>query len=251
MNEIATIISDVRTDGELINLTDLWRAVDSPPYKTTTFWLRQDITKEFISAFLKKFKYDPESYLKIKKGRIGGGTWAHKQIALEYAKYLDPKLAVVVNQIFFERIEEEKNPDKIAERYIKTYQKQGKSENWINERFKGISVRNNFTKTLAAHKVEHEGFRNCTNAIYSPLFGGSTKVVRVKKGLDKKQNIRDNLSAVELASVGLAELLALENIEKNNVTGSGKCEIVCLNSSRAVASAIIQARKSISSPSTF
>lgn len=246
MNEIATIISDVRTDGELINLTDLWRSAGSPTHKITTFWLRQDSTKELIAKTNKKFKLDSNASLKIKRGRIGGGTWAHKVIALSYAGYLDKDIEVAVNQVFFERIEEEKNPDKIAERYTKTYQKLGKSDKWINERFKGISTRNAFTKTLAAHKVEQEGFRNCTNNIYTPLFGGSTNVVREKKGLDKTQSIRDNLSSVELAAVGLAELLSMENIEKNNVMGSAKCEVICLNSSKAVANAVIQSRKSIS-----
>lgn len=105
------------------------------------------------------------------------------QIALEYAQYLDPKLAVMVNSIFFERVEEEKNPEKIAERYIKTYPKLGEIKNWINERFIRISTRNIFTKSLAAHDLEQQGFRDCTNAIYSPLFGGSANVICEKKSL--------------------------------------------------------------------
>lgn len=241
-NELAILIADVRTDGELINLTDLWRAAGSPTYKTTTFWLRQDSVKDLIKEVGKKFKYDLKSYLKIKKGRTGGGTWAHRQIALEYAKYLDPQIAILVNDLFFERIEEERNPDLIGQRYIRTYEKKGKPVEWINERFKGISIRNEFTGTLKKHGVVQNGYRNCTNAIYEPLFGGTTSVVRSKKGLSSKDSIRDNLSSIELAAVGLSELLASDNISRQNAKGSGSCEIICRKSAKEVAKAIINSR---------
>ena len=250
-NESTKALMNIHSDGEMINLTDLWKESGSLNKKDPSTWISRESTSELIDTVRNILNTPKMGVLKTKRGKTGGGTWAHKQIALAYAKWLDPKLHVLVNQIFFERIEEEKNPDKIAERYTKTYQKLGKSDKWINERFKGISTRNAFTKTLAAHKVEQEGFRNCTNNIYTPLFGGSTNVVREKKGIDKSQSIRDNLSAVELAAVGLAELLAMENIEKNNVIGSAKCEVVCFNSSKAVANAVIQSRKSISQQQTF
>lgn len=249
-NESTRALMNIHSDGEMISLTDLWKEAGSPKGKNPNDWTRQDSSQQLIETASGVLNTVQNRIIKSKKGK-GGGTFAHKQIALAYAKYLDPKLHILVNQVFFERIEEEKNPDKIAERYTKTYQKLGKSDKWINERFKGISTRNAFTKTLAAHKVEQEGFRNCTNNIYTPLFGGSTNVVREKKGIDKSQSIRDNLSAVELAAVGLAELLAMENIEKNNVIGSAKCEVVCFNSSKAVANAVIQSRKSISQQQTF
>jgi len=60
----------------MVNLTDLWKAAGSPTYKTTTFWLRQDSTKELLQEVEKIFKHDSKSYLKIKRGRIGG---AHTQ----------------------------------------------------------------------------------------------------------------------------------------------------------------------------
>ena len=249
-NESTKALMNIHSDGEMISLTDLWKEAGSVETKAPKFWLSNEETKGFLRAVSKMLKVTETYLLKIKRGK-NGGTWGHKQIALEYAQYLDPKLAVMVNSIFFERIEEEKNPDKIAERYVKTYQKKGKTENWINERFKGISTRNNFTKTLAAHGVEQQGFRDCTNAIYQPLFGGSANVIREKKGLEKNQNVRDNMTAVELAAVGLSELLAMENIDTNKINGAAKCELVCRHSSKVVASAIVQSRKAVSQPQTF
>ena len=250
MNEIKryteNALSNIHSEGEMISLTDLWKEAGSPENKRPVIWQRHDSTKQLIEALCSMVQSDSKALWKTKRGGNSAGTYAHKSIALSFAKYLDPKLHVLVNQIFFERVEEEKNPDLIGQRYIKTYEKQGKTSNWIGERFKSISVRNEFTKVLAAHEVEREAFKNCTNAIYQPLFGGSTNVVREKKGLVKSQSIRDNLSSVELTAVSLSEQLAMEHIEKNQIKGDGKCEIVCRNSSKAVANAIIQSRRSFS-----
>lgn len=240
----------IHSEGEMINLTDLWKENGSIETKAPKFWLSNEETKGFIKAVSKMLKVTETYLLNVKRGR-NGGTWGHKQIALEYAQYLDAKLGVMVNQVFFERVEEEKNPEKIIDRVYSTYERQGKTIKWIEERIKGKVTRNSFTRTLAAHGVEQQGFRDCTNAIYKPLFGGSASVIRDKKGLEKTQNVRDNMSNIELAAVGLAELLAEDLIEKNNLKGNGKCEVACSNSSTAVKNAVIQSRKSLSLSNTF
>lgn len=133
----------------------------------------------------------------------------------------------------------------IGQRYIKAYKKRGKDNKWISERLKSIDSRNEFTKTLAAHGVTGEGYRNCTNAIYEPLYGGTASVVREKKGLIKGQSVRDNMSRVELAAVGLAEALASDEIDKKDIRGNGKCEVASRRASRSVANALIDHKKYI------
>jgi len=243
-SEQSKIIANIHHEGEMVSLTDLWKAAGNPKNKNPKFWLKIDSTIQLIATIGNILKVSETHLLKTKRGK-GGGTWAHKHIALAYAKYLDPKLHVLVNQIFFERVEEEKYPEKIFERGIKTYERKGKPLEWIEARMQGIVARNIFTKSLAIHKVEREGYRNCTNATYSHLFGGSTAVIRHKKGIQKKQNIRDNLSLAELRAIELSELLAKENIENRNLYGNGPCEIACRQASKAVANAIIQSRKPI------
>ena len=182
--------------------------------------------------------------VKTKKGgKHGGGTWAHKNIALAYAKYLDPKIHVLVNEIFFQRIEEEKNPDLIADRYISTYKKRGKSNEWIKQRLDGKFSRNQFTDTLARHKVTGKGYGKCTNAIYEPLFGGEAIVIREKYGIEKGKNIRDNLTQVQLVAIQFSETLASDDIEKNNIIGNTKCEIASRRASNAVRQALINHKK--------
>jgi hypothetical protein len=202
--EQAKLIASIHYEGEMVSLTDLWKAAGSPKNKDPRFWVRNETTIQLVETVQNILNVSKSHILKSKKG-VGGGTIAHKQIALAYAKYLDPKLHVLVNQIFFERVEEEKYPEKIFERGIKTYERKGKPLEWIEARMQGIVARNIFTKSLAAHKVEREGYRNCTNATYSHLFGGSTAVIRHKKGIQKKQNIRDNLSLAELRAIELSE----------------------------------------------
>jgi hypothetical protein len=241
-NDLGLLVVNIQINGEMMNLTDLWKAAGSPKSKDLRFWLRQDGTVELINSVCRKLNVIQNHVLIVKRGR-SGGTWGHKLIALSYAGYLDKKIEVAVNQVFFERVEEEKDPEKAVIRVVKTYERKGKSADWIDTRIQGISSRNTYTHTLSIHGVKQEGFKNCTNAIYTPLFGGTTSVIRHKKGLDTSANIRDNLSIIELRSIEFAELLAKENIEKNRLTGNAQCEIASRHASKSVASAIIQATK--------
>jgi hypothetical protein len=227
----------INMDGEMSNLTDLWKAAGSDPQKTPAKWQETDMASGFIQAICKLQKVVLNDIIKSKRGK-GGGTWAIKEVAIEYAQYLNPNLAVLVNQIFFERIEEEKNPDKIVDRAVSTYKKKGKDADWISRRIEGKLKRNEFTSTLASHGVQHEGFRNCTNAIYEHLFGGGAAVVREKKKLPETANVRDGLSGIELDAVKFAESLASHAIKQNNIHGNAKCEVASRESSRLVANTV-------------
>ena len=150
-------------------------------------------------------------------------------------------------QLETERIEEEANPELAVkrgnERATKAYKKLGHSESWIAQRIISITTRKAFTFTLSISGVQKEGFRNCTNAIYTPLYGGTSNVVRMKKGLSKNQSIRDNMSMVELSAIMLSESLAAEQIESGRLKGNAQCELACSRASKAVAHSIITARQ--------
>ena len=234
----ANVLENVGRDGEMLSLTDLWRAAGSPSGKEPAQWLRQDATTQLIETVSEILNMCQTHIIKSRRGK-SGGSYAHKNIALDYAKYLDPALHVLVNEVFFQRLEEEKNPELIGKRYIEAYKKQGKSNEWITTRLKGIQTRNLFTETLKLHKVEGLGYRNCTNAIYRPLFGGNASVIRAKKNIASTSlSTRDCMSRTELIAVELAESLATDHIEEKNVLGNKKCEIVSENASRCVAGSI-------------
>ena len=238
----AKIIQNIHADNGMISLTDLWKEAGGIREKAPNFWINQDSTKDFIDMASSMLNATQNCIIKSRRGK-GGGTFAHKNIALAYAKYLDPKLHVLVNEIFFERVEEEKNPDLIVDRAVKTYQRHGKDQKWISTRMESKVKRNFFTQCLGQHGVTKDGFRKCTNAVYTNLFGGTTAVVREKKGLQPKDNIRDNLSITELAAISLSEALAMEDIENNNRRGSAQCELSTSNATRSVAKAILENRR--------
>lgn len=234
----ANVLDNIGKEGEMYSLNDLWVIAGSPENKDPRQWIRLPQSLEFFQSAEKFLNVGKSHIIKTKRGK-GGGTYGVKQVALEYAQYLDPDLAVLVNEVFFQRIEEEKNPDLIAQRYFKAYQRKGKSNEWIAARMKGIQTRNLFTDTLKAHKVIGIGYSNCTNAIYRPLFGGNASIIRAKRNIPTTvSNTRDCMSRTELIAVELAEALATDHIEESNVIGNIKCEIVSENASRCVAGAV-------------
>jgi len=247
--EKSEMLMKVHQEGEMISLTDLWKEAGSPENKRPVIWERQDSTKQLIDVLGSMVQSDLKSLWKTKRGGTDSGTYAHKSIALAYAKYLDPKLHILVNQVFFERIEEEKNPDLIIDRAIYTYKKKGKDDKWIGARMNSKIKRNAFTSCLAGHGVTKDGFRNCTNAVYNGLYGGTSTVVREKKGLDLKANIRDNCSIVELASISLSEALSMEDIDNNNRHGNAQCEVSVSIATKNVAQAIVNSRKNFNTVS--
>lgn len=226
-----------------ISLTDLWKAAGSPQNKRPVDWTVTDEAKAFIKVLdrilnagengnkkLDKSKSGLKPLLKSKRGKYGG-TYAHEQIALEYAQYLDSALAVYVNNLFL-------NPDAAVNHHVNFWKSKGKSDAWIDERLLGISQRKQFTGVLKTHGVVGDGYRDCTNSIYKNLWGGGADVVRLKKQLPNASNTREHMSAVELSAVRFAETIAQDTIEKQNANGNAECVKICEKASYVVARSI-------------
>ena len=235
------ITNNVRQENGLVSLTDLWKQAGSPKNKRPIDWQKMDSTRELIDVLQVTFSSGLKPLLKTIRGR-GAGTYAHKSIALSYAKYLDPKLHALVNEVFFERVEEEKNPDLIVDRAISTYTKKGYSPEWISKRITGKAARNEFTSTLKRHGVSGDGYQRCTNAMYIELYGKDASGVREKKGIPQKSNIRENMSAMELQAIQFAEMLAKEDIENNRRYGNEECALVSNQAARIIKNSINQFR---------
>ncbi|MPR36631.1 hypothetical protein [Salmonirosea aquatica] len=243
-------VAKFKESGEefVVNLDEVWPLVYSQKGKAVReLKAGYDEGKDYclLSQNGKQFNFS-QNGRNSKRGGHNKETYMLSTNCLEH--FIARKVRAVFDvysKIFHERIQEEKNPDLIADRYIKTYRQKGKDDAWIKNRLDGRLARNHFTSTLAKHGVEREGYRNCTNAIYAPLFGGTTEVVRQKKGLEKKQSIRDNLSPMELTAIQFAEMMAAQNIEAQNLTGNAQCEMASIQAARATASAINQSKKSI------
>lgn len=233
----------ISNDGkEMLSLTDLWKASGSIREQAPNFWVNQDSTKMFIEVL----NATQDCIIKSKRGK-SGGTWAHWQIALAYAKYLNPKFHIQCNQWVKDRIEEDKNPElaikRGRERAVKAWRKQGWSDKEISERLKGIDMRNVFTSVLGSHEVKLKGFGDCTNAIYKHLFGGPAKLVREKLGVPEKVNPRNHMNFEQLHAIYMAEGLASNKIEEEGIYGNEACAEACTIASRIAANAVQQMRK--------
>ena len=78
-----------------MNLTHMWKAVGGKAAQKPTFWFRQADTQNFLKTLGKKLKLTQSQLYTIKRG---GGTWAHWQIGLAYAKYLSPEFHIWCNE---------------------------------------------------------------------------------------------------------------------------------------------------------
>ena len=114
----------------------------------------------------------------------------------------------------YERIEETEDPELSFERAMKTYLQKGYSAKWINQRLKSIEVRNDLTDEWKERGVE-EGleFAILTNEITKAWSGKSVKQYKRFKDL-KKENLRDNMTNLELVLNMLAEASTTEISKK-------------------------------------
>ena len=104
-----------------------------------------------------------------------------------------------------ERIEETIDPEKAIDRAFATYLKKGYDEDWINQRLLTIRVRKELTDEWQKRGVqEGKEFAILTDEITKAWAGMSTRQYKALKGL-KKENLRDNMTDLELVLTMLAE----------------------------------------------
>lgn len=119
-----------------------------------------------------------------------------------------------------ERIQEVINPELTIERARKTYLEKGYSEEWVSARMKGIPVRKELTDEWQKRGANtNKEFAILTNDISKGTFGVTTNQHKGIKKLTENQNLRDNMSPMELALMTLAEVTATELHRTNDSQG--------------------------------
>ena|GEM_PF-70029 len=115
-----------------------------------------------------------------------------------------------------ERIDEAIDPELSIDRAIQNYRKLGYSENWINQRIKSIEVRKALTDEWDKSGVKQgEEYAFLTDLMTKTWSGMTTKQYKNHKNL-KKENLRDNMTNLELIINMLAEATTTELSAKNN-----------------------------------
>ncbi len=113
-------------------------------------------------------------------------------------------------QVGRERIEETIDPEQAIDRALETYLRKGYTEEWVHQRLLAIRIRNDLTSEWQARGVEKgREYAILTDEITRAWAGMTTKQYKRLKGL-KKENLRDNMSDLELVLTMLAEATTTE-----------------------------------------
>ncbi len=113
-------------------------------------------------------------------------------------------------QVGRERIEETIDPERAIDRALETYLKKGYSEEWVHQRLLAIRIRNELTDEWQRRGVEKgKEYAILTDEITRAWSGMTTRQYKNLKGL-KKENLRDNMSDLELVLTMLSEATTKE-----------------------------------------
>jgi DNA-damage-inducible protein D len=122
-------------------------------------------------------------------------------------------------KVGYERMQEMADPERALNRSRGYWQKQGRSENWIQRRMMGQETRNKLTDYWNEHDVNKgDEFAILTNIIHEEWSDLSVKNHKNLKGL-KTQNLRDHMSEEELIFSALAELSTRRIAETEKTKG--------------------------------
>ncbi|KQB59365.1 KilA-N domain-containing protein [Acidovorax sp. SD340] len=219
-------------DDGLVSLTDMFKAGKAANLvqgkQDPSNWARRD-GRHFIGFVGAQLNMSERHIYATSRGK-SGGTYAHWQIALAYAKYLSDVLHMEVNEVFARY----KSGDvtlaaEIADKAAP------KDAEWLARRVQGTVARNQLTSTLAAHGVAGKGFADCTNAIYKNILGGKKSEVCAARGLPKTTNLRNVMNSDQLIMTAMSELVAKKRIEVKSQRGNQACADSCDHAAHSVA----------------
>ena len=122
-------------------------------------------------------------------------------------------------KVGYERMQEMADPAQALDRARQTWQQQGRSDKWIQQRMTGQETRNKLTDYWGEHGIEKgREFAILTNLIHQEWSGLSVAEHKEAKGLTS-HNLRDHMSEAELIFTALAELSTRQIAERQNATG--------------------------------
>ena len=122
-------------------------------------------------------------------------------------------------QLGQQRIDQMIDPELTFQMAVEDYRRQGYSDKWINERMRSIEMRKELTdEWQRAGITEHRDFAILTNVLTKAWSGMTTGEYKRHKGLTK-ENLRDNMTNIELALNTLAEVTATEISRQRNPKG--------------------------------
>jgi hypothetical protein len=135
-------------------------------------------------------------------------------------------------KVGYERMQEMADPARSLERARETWQRQGRSAKWIEQRMTGQETRNKLTDYWVAHDIKKgDEFAILTNIIHQEWSGVSVQSHKNLKAL-KTENLRDHMSEAELIFTALAELSTRQIAESVAATGMAENKVAAKTGGR-------------------
>ena len=151
-------------------------------------------------------------------------------------------------QVGRERIEEVIDPELTIERALETYAKKGYSREWINQRLQAIQVRKELTDEWDKRGVKKGAeYAILTDEITKAWSGMTTRQYKNHKGL-KKENLRDNMSTLELVLNMLAEATTTEISKQKQPESFEESRMVAIEGGEAAGEARLAVEKRTGKP---
>ena len=202
----------IKAGEEMVSLTDLWKAIGGKSRNRPKVWVSTKEASELINTLSKG--QDSALYIQVRKG-AQGGTFAHWQIALAYAKWLSPELHLQVNDIY--RRFQEADPA-LAESVI------DRTENVedlarIEARARNKQTNKALNGVIAAHGGEGKTFARVADINNIAVTGKTAKQIRAENGLTKKASTRPHLPTQGMNHMAFLEDLEAKSIEKKRSLG--------------------------------
>ena len=119
----------------------------------------------------------------------------------------------------YERLKEINDPELAIKRTMFFYAAKGYEEKWITERIKTITSRNTLTSEWKQRGIQGAEYGILSDTISRETFGMRVKDHKDYKGLEKRHNLRDHMSPLELALTTIGEAATTEITRQRNAQG--------------------------------
>ena len=220
--------------------------------KSTFYWakLKERIVNEGGSELLTNCQ---QLKMRATDGKMRATDAANTRQILRIIQSIPSKKAepfkLWLAQVGKERIDEIQNPELAVQRMRKIYAQKGYTESWIQQRERAIATRNKLTDEWKFRGAkEGRDFAILTNEIYKTGFGLDAKAYKNLKGVEKKQNLRDSMTEMELALTNLGEATARELHRTKDSFGMDELKSDVGEAGEVVETARVEAEKRLGKP---
>jgi len=198
----ADIVKNWLRSKSTIEFLGLWETINNPNFKLVEF----DQFK--TNAGANYFVLSPSKWIKTtnalglisRRGKYGGGTYAHKDIAFEFASWISPEFKLYLIKEFQRLKEDESRKNSLDWNLTRTLAK-------VNYKIHTSSIKDNIVPKLVTRTQEKSVYANEADVLNVALFGFTAKEWR-ENNSKKEGNVRDYAD--------IRQLICLSNLESFN-----------------------------------